>query len=296
MTRIDKFILRVATSTLMIGASTSLAWANCGGNAPSDRGTPGVDYKFASQIQKAKLQALDSGQTVDCISKADMGDADSKNEYFYTTGFKDTESRVVNFLMEGDGNRSELRVEDQDFNIADTSSIAAKLRLRSIEDGLNKVTMMQIHVDNDNQEGPLAALKWSSDLRKSGDDSDDTKTSGLYLTVRQSMDCNSNESLCTTNILVKSDEEHEIGSYHTYILGVYDGVLRLKIDGEEMDLTHEDIFNNSSQLVTTTEIDLTGSDWDYNARELYLKLGIYLNSPGSARVQAKNTKFYFTPN
>ncbi len=288
MTTLNKFIGILAISTFMIGASSSMAFAfDCDALAPDGRQVPGVG-SWAAAVTQAKLQVGDRSQT--CITKSKMtltaADVGSKisdiasNPHFYGTN----SNKVVNFVIDGgNGYRSELRVEDNNISVIGRSrSASANLRFSARDGGLDKITLMQIHIDQTDQKGPLAAIVWSDG--ELDDSYTGENTSGFYLTVRRTHTCDVEEEkeLCAMNIFVADNTSLDVKT--KFVLGIYDGQLRLKVNGQQVYFTYKNVFDNLAEENDNENIDLRDTEWS-DKTNLYFKAGAYLNSQGSAHVQ-----------
>ncbi len=274
-------VVKTLLAAALMAAPASVAWADCDDDKP-DRGAPGAtSAKFHTEVRKAKLQV--GANSAQCYSKSQIGSSSSKNVHFYTTN----DDKVVNFLMANEGWRSELRVEDEDINVeaGGNRSFVGKLRFIGRSDELDTVTFMQIHIDSSDQRGPLAALKWSDNLE---DSLTGEKKKGYYLTIRESATCDSSSSGCAMNIFVA--EDNGLNDYKKFLLGIYDGQLRLKIDGQQIAFSYENVFNNGATVTNDIDINLNNTYWD-DDHDLYFKLGAYMNSDGSAHIQFGKIEF-----
>lgn len=277
------------SAMLFIIPSTASAWqcteGSVSGNNVQQRSgsAPGhSSSRYSSEIQKTKLQIGDDSDT--CFDEGrSIGNVNAFNDHFWLS----SSGQTVFFEESGDSFRSELR-EEREFTVDDSGNDYVRTRARVIRrsGGIEEVTIAQLH--SENSRGPVARLNWAD----SGVNTDVNGNSpeGIWLSIRQSPTCRGGNS-CFSHSYIGNIE----GSYRTYRLGLWGNRLRLSINGNFVDLVHEDIFDNDndgnlSERKTSNSINLNNTDWD--GQRLYLKLGAYINSSGSSRVGHRNIRFF----
>jgi len=253
-----------------------------GDPAPAPNGTaPGhANSPFAVEVQKAKLQIGDESDT--CFSQNEISDIDAFNNHFWLSGSQTT----ILFKEYGDSHRSELR-EEREFKIGDPGNdyLRAKIKLTHKYQGAERITLAQVH--SQDSSGPVARLAWYAEGAVK--DVDGNSPEGIWVTLRQGPSCSG--STCFSHSYIGDIEEN----YTTYRMGIFKGAFRLKVGNTYVDLVREDIFDDDNdgdfaEKKTSNAIDLTGSDWD--GKDLYLKLGIYINSEGGGRAAHRVVAFF----